>query len=73
MAALLGGHKQNVVNWLHYAKKNKGGFCCWPSNLQTVVCCRRPIEERVVHALGKAWHVEVSNFTAIYFTFCHNH
>jgi hypothetical protein len=21
---------------------------------------RRPIEERVVHALGKAWHVEVS-------------
>ena len=21
--------------------------------------CRRPIEERVVHALGKAWHVEV--------------
>lgn len=21
--------------------------------------CRRPIEERVVHALGKTWHVEV--------------
>ena len=21
--------------------------------------CRRPIEERVTHALGKAWHVEV--------------
>jgi len=22
---------------------------------------RRPVEERVVHALGKAWHVEVSS------------
>ena len=22
--------------------------------------CRRPIDERVVHALGKTWHVEVS-------------
>ena len=21
---------------------------------------RRPVEERVVHALGKAWHVEVN-------------
>ena len=23
--------------------------------------CRRPIEERVVHALGKTWHVEVND------------
>ena len=24
--------------------------------------CRRPVEERVVHALGKAWHVEVNSW-----------
>lgn len=27
--------------------------------IQCNAVCRRPIEERVVHALGKAWHVEV--------------
>lgn len=27
--------------------------------MQCDTVCRRPIEERIVHALGKAWHVEV--------------
>lgn len=27
--------------------------------------CRRPIEERVVTALGKNWHVEVSNYMTL--------
>jgi len=35
------------------------------TELLTAMLCRRPIEERVVHALGKAWHVEVSNSTAL--------
>ena len=26
----------------------------------TFLHLRRPVEERVVHALGKAWHVEVN-------------
>lgn len=32
-----------------------GRSCLIPVSIH----CRRPIEERVVHALGKAWHVEV--------------
>ena len=24
------------------------------------ICCRRPVEDRVVNALGKQWHVDVS-------------
>ena len=35
--------------------------------LKTIVLgFRRPIEERVVHALGKAWHVEVSFYGSLY-------
>jgi len=33
------------------------------------VNCRRPIEERVVHALGKAWHVEVGSCVALLYVY----
>lgn len=46
-------------------------MCCFQNELYCLRChdkmgipicgaCRRPIEERVVTALGKHWHVEVS-------------
>jgi len=62
-------------------------MCCFQNELYCLRChdkmgipicgaCRRPIEERVVTALGKHWHVEVSfmiigsyldTCTAVYF------
>lgn len=53
--------ENNVLGWLAiflYAFINFkviGRSCLIPISIH----CRRPIEERVVHALGKAWHVEV--------------
>ena len=73
-------------------------MCCFQNELYCLRChdkmgipicgaCRRPIEERVVTALGKHWHVEVSvviinsylgtctvvHFYAIYFISFHIH
>jgi hypothetical protein len=46
------------------ARELKGELYCLPCHdkMGIPICgaCRRPIEGRVVNALGKQWHVEVS-------------
>lgn len=46
------------------ARELKGELYCLPCHdkMGVPICgaCRRPIEGRVVNALGKQWHVEVS-------------
>lgn len=46
------------------ARELKGDLYCLPCHdkMGVPICgaCRRPIEGRVVNALGKQWHVEVS-------------
>ena len=46
------------------ARELKGELYCLPCHdkMGVPICgaCRRPIEGRVVNAMGKQWHVEVS-------------
>lgn len=47
------------------ARELKGELYCLPCHdkMGVPICgaCRRPIEGRVVNAMGKQWHVEVSS------------
>lgn len=49
------------------ARELKGELYCLPCHdkMGVPICgaCRRPIEGRVVNAMGKQWHVEVSSVT----------
>ena len=58
-----------VVSWCSKeltaeARELKGELYCLPCHdkMGVPICgaCRRPIEGRVVNAMGKQWHVEVS-------------
>lgn len=49
------------------ARELKGELYCLPCHdkMGVPICgaCRRPIEGRVVNAMGKQWHVEVCSFS----------
>lgn len=56
------------------ARELKGELYCLPCHdkMGVPICgaCRRPIEGRVVNAMGKQWHVEVSGRVPT--TSCHS-
>lgn len=53
------------------ARELKGELYCLPCHdkMGVPICgaCRRPIEGRVVNAMGKQWHVEVRVLSFFYF------
>lgn len=56
------------------ARELKGELYCLPCHdkMGVPICgaCRRPIEGRVVNAMGKQWHVEVSVREQVWFAKC---
>lgn len=50
----------------HKCRERDGDLYCLRcfDNLESAICgaCRRPIEGRIIHALGKMWHPEVIHF-----------
>ena len=69
MMLTLRSHGVCVVSWCSKeltaeARELKGELYCLPCHdkMGVPICgaCRRPIEGRVVNAMGKQWHVEVS-------------
>lgn len=61
LAAFLMDRKELTAD----ARELKGELYCLPCHdkMGVPICgaCRRPIEGRVVNAMGKQWHVEVSS------------
>lgn len=61
LAIFLMGRKELTAD----ARELKGELYCLPCHdkMGVPICgaCRRPIEGRVVNAMGKQWHVEVSS------------
>lgn len=61
----LSGRKELTAD----ARELKGELYCLPCHdkMGVPICgaCRRPIEGRVVNAMGKQWHVEVSAYGGV--------
>ena len=53
----------NSKQLTHRCRERDGDLYCLRcfDNLESAICgaCRRPIEGRIIHALGKMWHPEV--------------
>ena len=53
----------------HKCRERDGDLYCLRcfDNLESAICgaCRRPIEGRIIHALGKMWHPEVMHLLLV--------